>query len=217
MKIYVEVKHLTAALKAVREFTSPDPTRAALQNILVEAFNGHINLTATDGHTMCSVTVKSETISGGSGTARLTDHAVSSLLLELKEKAKTFAVTEVEIPDTSDLPFPDYRQVLPAVEEKTKTTNQWSFNAEYLARIAHVQKALKAPRAAIQLGKDDTCPLRADIKSELADAIVIVMPSPQSNQRRESGRSATALCSVRWCIVGVTRNESQTHARALDS
>jgi hypothetical protein len=175
-KITVEPKNLIAALKAVREFVSEDSTRAGIRNVLVEAFTGYVVLTATDGHTLCSATVKCNVIDGGAGTVRLNDAAVDAVITFLKNEAKTLAECEVELLNFSNAPFPAYRDVLPSEQPKNgKADSVYRLNALYLARVGHVQKTLKAPNAVFQFtGNCDA--VRADVKGDLASAVVIVMP-----------------------------------------
>lgn len=166
---------LAAALKAVRAFVTKDSTRAfTIGNVLAEIVPTGVKLTATDGHTLCSVTVRGETT--GSGSARLTPIAVDTVLLAAKA-AKGRVLAEITLEDcTSEGTFPRYEQVMPKRVEQAKGTLVHGFNGEYLARIGAVQKALKADSARCQLGKDAFAPLRADIVGGIAEAVVIIMP-----------------------------------------
>jgi hypothetical protein len=161
MQVTTEPKTLTAALKAVQAFVSKDPTRTQLGQVLVERVPSGVKLTATDGHTLCSVSVIGAV--EGTGPVRLTPIAVETALLRAKAcKDDPSAVFDLE-DSTSEGTFPDYARVVPARADKAKGTVIQGFNGEYLARIGSVQKTLKAVNARCQFSPDGLGPLRADI------------------------------------------------------
>ena len=86
-----------------------------------------------------------------------------------------------ELKNTSELAFPDYRRVAPekaADDAKHKTASVCQrFNGDYLARIGHVQKALKSKNGArLQFSNGNSGePLRADIVGAMGEATVIIM------------------------------------------
>jgi hypothetical protein len=158
---------LTAALKAVREFTSDDPTRNNLGAVFVR-------FTATDGHTLCSVEIECNVTHAGPA-ARLTEIAVETLLLGAKA-AKGKELETFEIQDCTDVgPFPEYQRVVPETAEG-KGERVHGFNGLYLARIGHVQKLLKTNKARVQLGEDSHAPMRADLQGDTVKATIVIMP-----------------------------------------
>lgn len=175
MKITIDPVKMTAALKAVREFASEDSTRSALCNVLAESNSTELKLTATDGHTLCSVTVSCNP--DGPGTARLSPLVVDTLLFQAKNE-KSLTSTSFDLSDDPGAErFPDYAQIVPEkASEKDKALRVHGFDGRYLARVGTVQKLVKARNARIQMGEDAASPMRADLDGDIANATVILMP-----------------------------------------
>lgn len=188
MKITTDPTKITAALKAVRAFVSEDDTRSNLGNVYAEALSASkLRFTATDGHTLCSITVDGADVGGL--PARLTPIAVDTVLLQAKG-AKNLTAFTFSFEDCADqLKFPEVSQVIPErVAASTKAGAVVGFNAVYLARLGVVQKAIKASACRIQFGQDKNGrdPMRADIQGILADALVIVVPVNLSDADRKA-------------------------------
>lgn len=182
MQAKISPAHLTAALKCVEPFMSDDTTRPGLCQVLVEVPDpGHIRFTATDGHTLCSVTVPAQPQNTSAPAMRLSTGAVDSLLTAAKEhkRAESIDVGFVEAPDAPL--FPEYQRIMPALSGDAPEDRAVGFNGMYLARIGHVQKHLHADRRVnpvcrMQWPDNVNGPLRVDIDDALGQATVIIMP-----------------------------------------
>jgi hypothetical protein len=175
MQITTDPAKINAALKAVRAFVSDDATRSALCNVYVEALSASkLRFTATDGHTLCSITIDGADVGGT--PARLTPIAVDTVLLQAKG-AKGLTAFTFTFDDCSDQgQFPEVSKVIP---EKAPVTSSapavFGFNGMYLSRLGPVQKAIKAQQCRIQMSADEG-PMRADLAGDLGDALVVLMP-----------------------------------------
>lgn len=191
MKITTDPKKLTAALKAVRGFVCTDPTRNNILDVYVERTGLSARFTATDGHTLCSVEIPCSEVEGA--PVLLTDDAIKILLLQAK--GPLFQTADFDLPtDPLNPTFPDYQRVIPGkvTDLASTATMVHGFNAVYLARLGDVQKALKADTARIQLSADSNGPMRADIKSDLGEAVVIVMPMRLDHEPKKSKKVKAA-------------------------
>jgi hypothetical protein len=173
---------LKATLQATKEFASKDSRRPNLARLCVEIGEAanKVKVTATDGHTLCHVVVDSiDCTLKNSGTRyELTPEDIDVLLARCKAKDATVTVEFREEQTT----YPPYEQVIPAKITSRSDDGRpdyaaIGFNADYLARIGKVQRALSAKCARLQLGEKDLDPMRVDIEgSDCTQAIVVLMP-----------------------------------------
>ncbi len=175
LSVTIAPNDLAKAIKAVQPFVCRDATRANLQNILAEVGEGFLKLTATDGHTLCSVKVLCQP-SETTKPVRLNPEAIEILLHETKARKYMSPCPAFEMVDCGGGEFPEYTRVMPARINAGQGDRVQGFDGEYLARIGHVQKTLKARNARVQFGDENTDPLRADIIEGAFEAVVIVMP-----------------------------------------
>lgn len=174
VQVNVETKPFIAALKVVRDFVSEDLTRNALRHVHAVAEGNTLTLTATDGHTLCTATVASNTVRPG--IANLSEGAID-VLLAIAKAEKVYMTITVTLKDAVGVDaFPEFQRAIPERSDSGKTDCLQGFNAAYLARIAAVQKALKATCTRLQFSEAKQGPLRADIKGDLGEATVVVMP-----------------------------------------
>ena len=120
-----------------------------------------LTLTATDGPTLCHFILPAGS-EAKPGKASLLPHEIALLLTA----SKPFTVAD------NDAEFPNWRNALSPAEEPSQFT---SFNAQYLARLAPVQKALKASAVTIRQ-TNKYCPIECRIESDLGKAFVVIMP-----------------------------------------
>jgi len=169
---------LAAVLKAVKPFVSKDETRLNMHQVCVARDEDKkIRVTATDGHTLCSVTVNADANTLANGGARyvLTPPEIDVILARCKAN-KNGEITIDVVPE-DDVNFPPYENAVPAIESLKPEFESIGFNAEYLARIGTVQKLLGAKACAARFG-NALGPARFDIESKYLDAraVVIIMP-----------------------------------------
>lgn len=167
MQFTIDPKLLSHVLSAVETFASKDPTRQNLSLVEVQCSETALTLTATDGHTLCHFILPAGS-EAKPGRACLLPHEIELLKAARKEKLpiKTFTV------DDNDKEFPNWRGALSPAEEPSQFVR---FNAQYLARLAPVQKALKADDVTIRQTSND-CPTECRIESNFGKAFVIIMP-----------------------------------------
>ncbi len=175
LQVLADPAQLTAALKAVQAFVSQDETRQGIRNVYAEvsAVGNGLVLTATDGHTMCSVEIQCSVERKGV-SARLNAIAVDGLLSKAKA-SKGFPTAIFDLEDHGGAQFPEYQRATPAQTNGGKADAVTFFDGKYIARIGHVQKCLKGEIARIQQGTD-YAPMRVDIEGELGKATIVIMP-----------------------------------------
>lgn len=185
--INIKSDTLASTLKAVKPFASKDPTRVSLHQVCVEReagsdsdVNSKIKVTATDGHTLCSVTVDclagDHTLANGGARYVLTPSEIDVILARCKA-GKDGRITIEVAPENPDMRFPPYEHVIPAIETLQPKFEAIGFNAKYLARLGDVQKLLDAKACVARFG-DALGPARFDIDGFQigAQAIVVIMP-----------------------------------------
>jgi hypothetical protein len=168
-------RQLAGCLKAVQKFVSNDDTRGTQIYVHTKYDGKKLTFTATDGHTMCRTSV--DTTDAESPFIEknmfLSDIDVTKLLLDTKTQTSFNIVQE-----PTDWVFPDVDRYIPTLmrpDTECVGDRQQGFNAKYLARLAHVQKSLKADAVYIQFGKTRSDPMRIDISGLLGDALIIVV------------------------------------------
>lgn len=167
MQFTIDPKLLSRVLSAVETFASKDPTRQNLSLVEVQCIGTALTLTATDGRTLCHFILPA----GGEakpGRACLLPHEIELLKAASKEKLpiKTFTV------DDNDKEFPNWREALVQAEVPDTFV---SFNANYLARLAPVQKALKSDMVTLRQTNDRDA-VECRVESDLGKALVVIMP-----------------------------------------
>lgn len=167
MQFTIDPKLFTRVLNAVSTFASEDPTRQHLSLVELHCYETTLTLTATDGDTLCHFIMPAGS-DAKPGKACLLPHEVAVLVAASKEKLpiKTFTVAD------NDEEFPNWRRALSPAEKPSQFT---SFNAQYLARLAPVQKALKASGVTIRQ-TNNYCAAECRVESDLGKAFVMIMP-----------------------------------------
>ena len=177
----VEPKILTQALRAVSAFVSQDETRHALRVVNVQVASKTAVLTATDGHTLCSVSLP--VVEVQPGVANLSEETVAKLLTAAKTPRVTLTVNLDRSEHDS---FPEFTHDVPTqVDEGAEGVRVFGFDAKYLARLGHVQKCLKVGGCRLQVGATTTEPIRADFYWAGGPATVVVMPRRQAQRAKE--------------------------------
>lgn len=181
-KLTIKPETLAAALKAVKHFMSTDVTRRSLNKLCVEYTEdsaAKLKVTATDGHTLCSVTA--ECVDNVFVAGKRYEIMASELpVLEARCKAaKNDPLMTVDVRlENGDYAFPlDYAQVIPALGSIEAKSEPIGLNAAYLARVGVVQKALGAEGTKCCFGSAQDA-ARFDIESSDAtiSAVVVIMP-----------------------------------------
>lgn len=181
MKFTMRPSNLLSALKAASEFVSSDPTRTNLTRIgITPKGPTTLQVAATDGHTGIILNVQCAWHNGeGDKCLTLTADQTAGLLEAAKSSPKGIDAYEFSV-ESDGLEMPSLDRVIPVGESKDPAPCL-GINAQYLARLAAVEKILRTSRTEklvtkLTIPADEYAPLRADIRVREISATVVIMP-----------------------------------------